>query len=143
MSKNCKPIILSKNFITWLDDVFVKSQTKHQIFKALEKYHQTFFNENMKAAPDKSCFWSNSFDLTKSSPVKFLGPIIKETTLATLKSQIDAVFQPQLLSKKKKNLEFLGMLTFFSKNPHKSHLYLRPNYTILRQQNNFECTLEQ
>ena len=33
------------------------------------------------------------------------------------------------------------MFNFFSNNPHKIHLYLRPNYNILRKQINFEWTL--
>ena len=90
----------------------------------------------MKAAPDKSRFCSNS------RPVIFLGHIIKETTISTLKSRLDAIFQPQLPCKKKKIAEFHGMLNFFSKNPHEIRLYLWPNYNILRQQKNFEWTLE-
>ena len=56
MSKIFRPLILNKNAITYLDDVFMQSQTKVQMFIVLEKYHQILQNENMKAAPDKSLF---------------------------------------------------------------------------------------
>ena len=38
-SKIFRPLILSKNVITYLDDVFVQSQTKNETFNALEKFH--------------------------------------------------------------------------------------------------------
>ena len=56
MSKIFRPFILNKIAITYLDDVFMQSQRKDEIFIVLEKYHQILQNENMKAAPDKSHF---------------------------------------------------------------------------------------
>ena len=54
LSKIFRPLILKKNAITYLDDVFVQSQTKDEMFIILEQYHQILKHENMKAAPDKS-----------------------------------------------------------------------------------------
>ena len=56
MSKTFRPLILKKHAITYLDDVFMQSQTKDKIFIILEQYHQILKNKNMKAAPDKSHF---------------------------------------------------------------------------------------
>ena len=56
MSKVFRPLILKKNAITYLDDVFMQLQTKDEMFTVLEQYHQILKNENMKAAPDKSHF---------------------------------------------------------------------------------------
>ena len=64
MSKIFGPLILKKNAITYLDDVFLQSQTKDEMFIILEQYHQTHKNENMKAAPDKSHFFSNTRKLS-------------------------------------------------------------------------------
>ena len=69
MSKISRPLIHNKNAIKYLDDVFMQSQTKDEMFIVLEKYYQVLQNENMKAAPDKSFFF-----LTR---VKFLGHIIE------------------------------------------------------------------
>ena len=104
------------------------------MFLVLEQYHQILQNENMKTAPDKSHFF-----LIR---VRFLGHIIERNTITPFKSCIDAIQKLQLPTNKKKIQEFLGMLNFLSKYVYKMHLYLRPFYNILRQQNNFEWTTE-
>ena len=68
-----RPLILNKNAITYLDDVFMQSQTKDEIFIVQEKYHQILQKKNMKAAPDKSNFF-----LTRE---KFLEHIIEKDTI--------------------------------------------------------------
>ena len=83
MSKIFRPLIINKNAITSLDDVFMQSQTKDEMFTVLENYHQILLQESMKAAPDKSHFF-----LTR---VKILGHIIERNTLTPLKSRIDEI----------------------------------------------------
>ena len=134
MSKIFRPLILNKKAITYLDDVFMQSQTKDEMFTVLEKNRQILLQENMKAAPDKSHFF-----LIRE---KFLGHIIERNTITPLKSRIDAIQKLQPPSNKKKIQEFLGILNFLSKYVYKMQLYLRPFYHILRQQNNFEWTTE-
>ena len=65
MSKIFRPLILKTHAITYLDDVFMQSQTKDEMLIILEQYHQILKKENMKVATDKSHFF-----LTL---VKFLG----------------------------------------------------------------------
>ena len=134
MSKIFRPFILKKHSITYLDDVFMQSQTKDEMFIILEQYHKLLKNENMKAGPDKSHFF-----LTR---VKFLGHIIKSKTITLLKSRIRAIQKLQPPANKKKIQDLLGMLNFLTIYVHKMQLYLRPFYNILRQQNNFEWTTE-
>ena len=57
MSKMFRPLILKTNAITYLDDVFMQSQTKEEMLTDLEQYHKLLKNENLKAAPDKSHFF--------------------------------------------------------------------------------------
>ena len=45
MSKTFRPLILRKNTITYLDDVFMQSQTKDEMFIVLEQYHPQLKNE--------------------------------------------------------------------------------------------------
>ena len=134
MSKIFRPLILKKLVITYLDDVFMQSQTKDEMFIILEQYHQILKNENMKAAPDKSHFFIIR--------VKIFGHIIENNTITPLKSRIHAIQKLQPPTNEKKIEEFLGMLIFLSKYVYKMQLYLRPIYNILRQQNNFEWTTE-
>ena len=116
MSKIFRPLKLNKNAITYLDDVFMQSQTKDEMFIVLEKYQQILLQENMQTAPDKSHFF-----LTR---VKFLGHNIER--LNPLKSCIDSIQKLQPPSNKKKIQEFLGMLKFLNKYVYKIRLYLRP-----------------
>ena len=134
MSKIFRPLIFKKHAITYLDDFFMQSQTKDEMFINLEQYHQILKNENMKAAPNKSQFF-----LIR---VKFLGRIMESNTITPLQSRIHAIQKLQPPTNKKKIQEFLGMLNFLSKCVYKMQLYLRPFYNILRQQYNFEWTTE-
>ena len=134
MSKIFRPLILKKHTTTYLDDVFMQSQTKDEMFINLEQYHQILKNENMKAAPDKSYFIL--------ARVKFLGHIIESNTITPLKSRIHVIQKLQPSTNKKKVQAFLGMLNFLGKYVYKTQLYLRNLYNILREQNNFEWTTE-
>ena len=97
MSKIFRPLILKKNAITYLDDFFMQSQTKDEMFIVLEQYHRIVQNKNLKAAPDKSHFF-----LTR---VNFLGHNIEQNTITPLKSRIDAIqkLQPPTNKRKSKN----------------------------------------
>ena len=134
MSKIFRPLTLKKNAITYLEDVFMQSQTKDEMVTILEQYQKILQKENLKAAPDKSHFF-----LTR---VKFLGHNIERNTITPLKSRIDAIQKLQPPTNKKKIPEFLGMLNFLSKYVYKMQLYLKPFYNILIQQKNFEWTTE-
>ena len=123
MSEIFRPLLPSKNAITYLDDVVMQSQRKDEMFIILEKNHQSLQNENMEAAPDKSHVF-----LTR---IKFLGHIIEKDTKTPLKSRIDAIQKLQPPTNKKKIHEFLGKLNFLSKYVYKMQLYLRPFYNIL------------
>ena len=57
MSKIFRPLILKKNPITCLDDVFMQAQSKDEMFTVLEQYHKILQNKNLKAAPNKSHFF--------------------------------------------------------------------------------------
>ena len=107
MSKIFRPLTLKKNAITYLDDVFMQSQTKDEMFTVLEQYHKILQNENLKAAPDKSHFFQTR--------VKFLRHNIEQNLITPLKSRIDAIQKLQPPTNKKKIQEFLGMLNFLSK----------------------------
>ena len=104
MRKAFRPLILSKNVITYLDDIFMQSQTKHEMFKVLDKYHQKLLKGNMKAALDKSQFFL--------SRVKFIGHFIEEKTITQLKSRIVAIIKLQPRSNKKEIQELLGNAKF-------------------------------
>ena len=104
MSKIFRPLILKKHAITYLDVVFMQSQSKEKMFTVLEQYHKILQNENLKAAPDKSHFFLKQ--------VKFLGHNIERETITPLKSRIDAIQKLQPPTNKKKIQELLGIINF-------------------------------
>ena len=65
---------------------FYEIPKQTRIFQNFRQIPSNFFNENMKTAPGKSLFCSNL------CPLIFIGHIIKETTISTLISQLDAIF---------------------------------------------------
>ena len=73
MSKIFGPLILRKSAITCLDDFFMQSQTKDEMFIVVEQYHQLLLQENLKTVINKSHFF-----LTR---VKSLGHIIERNTI--------------------------------------------------------------
>ena len=99
MSKIFRPLIFKKNAITYLDDVFMQSETKEEMFTVLEQYQKILQNENLKAAPDKSHFFL--------TPVKFLRHNNERNTITPLKSRIDAIQKLQPPTNKKKSKSFL------------------------------------
>ena len=101
MSKVFRPLILKKNAVTYLDEIFMQSQTEDKMFKVLEKYDQILQNKKMKAAPDKSYFFLPR--------VKVFGHIIAKNTITPMKSQKDAIQKLQPPSNKMKIQEFLGI----------------------------------
>ena len=51
MSKIFRPLILSKKVFIYLYDVFIRSQTKHEMLRILDKYHQILLKENNESSP--------------------------------------------------------------------------------------------
>ena len=98
-SKIFRPLIINKNAITYLDDVFMQSQTKDEMFIVLEKFHRLLLHENMKVTPDKSHFFLKR--------VKFLGHFIERNTITPLKSCKDAIKKSNHLRIKRKFMSFL------------------------------------
>ena len=58
MSSIFKPLIRRNKIITYLDDVFIQDTTTDTMLQTLNEYHTILANENLKAAPDKSFFFS-------------------------------------------------------------------------------------
>ena len=94
MRKFFRPLMLKKNAITYLDDIFMQTQTKDEMFTVLEQYHKILQNENLKTAPDKSHFF-----LTR---VKFLEHNFERNSITRLDSRIDAIQKLQPSTNKKK-----------------------------------------
>ena len=73
------PLIRKGTVITYVDDIFIQTNSYEQMFETLIEYHKKLLKENLKAATDKTYFMLKK--------VKFLGHIIEdkksETTYIT------------------------------------------------------------
>ena len=95
MSSIFKALIIKNKIITYLDDVFIQDTTTDTMLQALTQYHTILENENLKAAPDKSIFFSDS--------IKLSGHQIQNNHIHTLKSKIDGFLKLQPPQKQKRN----------------------------------------
>ena len=50
-------LIKKGNALTYLDDVLFLANTKQEMFQVIREYHATLRKVNLKAAPDKTCFF--------------------------------------------------------------------------------------
>ena len=62
-------LIRKGTVITYVDDIFIQTNSYDQMFETLIEYHKILLKENLKAAPDKTYFMLKK--------VKFLGHIIE------------------------------------------------------------------
>ena len=50
------PLITKGTVITYVDDIFIQTNSYEQMFETLIEYHKILLKENLKAAPDKTYF---------------------------------------------------------------------------------------
>ena len=50
------PLIRKGTVIIYVDDIFVQTTTYEHMYETLEEYHKILPKENLRAAPDKTCF---------------------------------------------------------------------------------------
>ena len=75
------PLIRKGTVITYVDDIFIQTNSYPQMYETLIEYHKILLKENLKAAPD------NTYFMLKK--VEFLGHIIEDKKVKPLTSRID------------------------------------------------------
>ena len=101
------PLIRKGTVITYVDDIFIQTNSYELMYETLIEYHKVLLKENLKAAPDKTYFMLKK--------VKFLGHIIENKTIKPLSSRIDG-FQKLEPPKSMKALQrYLGTINFLAK----------------------------
>ena len=104
------------------------------MFELIKELHKIATKENLKFAPEKSFYM-----LLK---VKFLGHEIGNNTIKPNPSKIEAIEKIPSPKDKKDVMQFLGSVNFYSKFIEKVHINLKPLYTILHDDINFQWTPE-
>ena len=70
------PLIRKGTVITYVDDIFIQTNSYPQMYETLREYHKILLKENLKAAPD------NTYLMLKK--VKFLEQIIEDKKIKPL-----------------------------------------------------------
>ena len=100
------------------------------MFELIKELHKIATKENFKLAPEKSFYMLLE--------VKFLGHEIGNNTIKPIPSKIEAI--KRIPSPKDKNdvMRFLGSVNFYSKFIEKLYINLKPLYTLLHDDVNFQ-----
>ena len=128
------PLIRKGTVITYVDDIFIQTNSYEQMYETLIEYHKVLLKENLKAVPDKTYFMLKK--------VKFLGHIIEDKKVKPLTSRIDG-FQKLETPKSMKALQrCLGTINFLAKYVYGMQPVLQPVYNLLHKETDFKWTQE-
>ena len=75
------PLIRKGTVITYVDDIFIQTNSYPQMYETLIEYHKILLKENLKAATDKTYFMLKK--------IKFLEHIIEDKKVKPFTSRID------------------------------------------------------
>ena len=134
-----KCIYFSKKFIdqsfalVYNDDILLLAHTKPHMLNLIEQLHQICQTNNLKIAPEKFFY----ILLT----VQFLGHEIGNNTIKPISSKVDAIHHLKTPTSKTELMRFFGLMNFYSKI-NKLHISLKPFYTLLHDDIQFEWTLD-
>ena len=101
------------------------------MYETLE-YHKILLNENLKAAPDKTCFMLKK--------VKFLGHIIEDKKVKPLTSRIDGFQKLEPPTSMRALQRYLGTINFLANYVYGMQPILQPLYNLLHKEIDFKWT---
>ena len=128
------PLIRKGTVITYVDNIFIQTNSYQQMHETLIEYHKILLKENLKAAPDKSYF--------KLKKVKLLGHIIEDKKVKPLTSRIDGFQILEPPTSMKSLQRYLGTINFLAKYVYGMQPILQLLFNHLHKENDFKCTKE-
>ena len=134
MSKFFQPLIDQSFVLVHIDDILLLSNKKLHMLELTEELHKISTKNNFKLAPEKSFYMLQK--------VKFLGHEIRNITNKPIHSKIEAIKNIPSRRTKQDVMQFLGTINFYSKFKEKLHINLKPLYTLLHDDVNFQWTPE-
>ena len=128
------PLIRKGRVITYVDGIFIQTNSYEQMYETLIEYHKILLKENFKAAPDKTYFMLKK--------VKFLGHIIEDKKVKPLNSRIDGfqTLEPPISLKALQR--YLGTINFLAKFVYGMQPILQTLYNLLQEESDFKWTKE-
>ena len=134
MSISFRSLIDKRSALVYIDDILLLADKKPEMFELVKELHKIVTKENLKLAPEKSFYM-----LLK---VKFLGHEIGNNTIKPIPSKIEAIKRFPSPKEKKDVMKLLGSVNFNSKFVEKVHINLKPPYTLLHDDVNFQWISE-
>ena len=128
------PLIRKGTVITYVDDIFIQTNSYQQTYETLIEYHKIFLKEDLKTAPDKTYFMLKK--------VKFLGHIIEDKKVKPLTSRIDGFQKLEPPTTMKALQRYLGTVNFLAKYVYGMQPILQPLSNLLHKENDFKWTKE-
>ena len=124
------PLIRKGTVITYVDDIFIQTNSYPQMYETFIDYHKILLNKHLKAAPDKTYFMLKK--------VKFLGHIIEDKKVKPLTSRIDGFLKLEPPTSMKALHRYLGTINFLAKYVYGMQPILQPLYNLLHKENDFK-----
>ena len=128
------PLIRKGKVITYVDDIFIQTNSYEQMYQTLIEYHKILLKENLKAAPDKTYFMLKN--------VQFLRHIIEDKKVKPLTSRIDSFQKLETPTIMKALRRYLGTINLFAKYVYGMQPILQPLYNLLHKESDFQRTKE-
>ena len=127
-------LIRKGTVITYVDDIFIQTNSYEQKNETLIECHKILLKENLKAAPNKTYFMLKK--------VKFLGHIIEDKKVKPLISRIHGFQKLEPPTRMKALQRYLGTINFLAKYVYGMQPTLQPLYNLLHKESNFKWTKE-
>ena len=134
MSTFFRPFIDKRSALVYIDDILLLADEKQEILELIKELHKIATRENLKLAAEKSFYMLLE--------VKFVGHEIGNNTIKPIPSKIEAIKRITKETLAQDVKQFLGSVNFCSKIIEKLHLNLKPLYTLLHDDVNFQRTPE-
>ena len=134
MSTFFRSLIDKRSALVYIDDLSLLADEKQEMLELIKELQIIATKENLKLAPEKSFYM-----LLR---VKFLGHETGNNTIKPMPSKIEAVKRIPSPKDKKDVMQFLGSVNFYSKFIAKLQINLKPLYTLLHDDVNFQWTPE-
>ena len=134
MTIHFDPLIKKKQAITYIDDTIMQSQNKNEMFTVINEYHTLHRKIGLKAAHDKTFFFSKK--------VKFLGHVISPEGIQPIAKRLKDLKNLKSLESKRDVKKILGCLGFYSCYIKNLHVDSQPFYDLIKDSTPFHWTYE-